>query len=243
MPAIFVHGVPETGAIWTKLLALIQRPDAFAVDLPGFGTDLTPDFQPTMDSYATWLASIVSNYDEVDLVGHDWGGLLVLRVLSSGPSNIRTWAVDNGDLGPAFTWHDGARAWQAPGSGEDLAAWLGQATDAERTQLLEGLGVPNADAGMMAATINPTMTSSMLALYRSAIEIGTSWGPALDQIDCPGLCIHAGRDPYRSAEAAEQLASRVSAELLTLPEAGHFWMLEDHRSVAGRLEAFWSRHS
>ena len=34
--AVFVHGVPETPAVWRGLLATLDRPDTVALSLPGF---------------------------------------------------------------------------------------------------------------------------------------------------------------------------------------------------------------
>lgn len=226
-----MHGVPETSAVWSEVLPLLRRSDVLAVSLPGFGAATPVGFEASMDEYASWLAELVEGYDQVDLVGHDWGGLLVLRVLSTRPPNVRTWAVDNGDLDTSFVWHDGARAWQAEESGEALAEWLGNASDAEKVRILEGLGVPAAHAPSMASAIDPAMTAATLSLYRSAVDIGRSWGADLDNIAGPGLCVHAGRDPYRNAESARRLASRVGADLLVLPDAGHF--LDARRPAPG----------
>ena len=36
MAAVFVHGVPETPAVWQGLLAALDRPDTVALSLLGF---------------------------------------------------------------------------------------------------------------------------------------------------------------------------------------------------------------
>ena len=51
----------------------------------------------------------------VDLVGHDWGSLLVQRVVSLRPDLIRTWACGNGPVDTEYVWHDMAQQWQTPG--------------------------------------------------------------------------------------------------------------------------------
>jgi len=35
MTAVFVHGVPETPAVWRGLLAALDRPDSVVLSLPG----------------------------------------------------------------------------------------------------------------------------------------------------------------------------------------------------------------
>ena len=52
MTAVFVHGVPETPAIWDGLLAALDRPDTVALSLPGFDSARPGGFAATMDEYA-----------------------------------------------------------------------------------------------------------------------------------------------------------------------------------------------
>jgi pimeloyl-ACP methyl ester carboxylesterase len=55
MPAVFVHGLPETSRIWDSLRRTLDR-DSIALALPGFGTDRPAGFTATKDAYAEWLA-------------------------------------------------------------------------------------------------------------------------------------------------------------------------------------------
>src|SRR5580704_11318796 len=81
MTAVFVHGVPETPAVWNGLLAAVDRPDSVALPLPGFDGVRAEGFGATMDEYAAWLVAQLERLDDpVDLVGHDWGGGFVVRV-------------------------------------------------------------------------------------------------------------------------------------------------------------------
>ena len=86
MTAVFVHGVPETPTVWHGLLAALDRADTVALSLPGFDAARPAGFGATMDEYAAWLAAELERLgDAVDLVGHDWGGGLVVRVVSTRP--------------------------------------------------------------------------------------------------------------------------------------------------------------
>ena len=55
MPAIFVHGVPDTPRVWTKVIARLDRRDTVTLNLPGFGTPVPPGFVPTKEGYVEWL--------------------------------------------------------------------------------------------------------------------------------------------------------------------------------------------
>ena len=57
MTAVFVHGVPETPAVWRGLRAALDRPDTVALSLPGFDSARPAGFGATMEEYADWLAA------------------------------------------------------------------------------------------------------------------------------------------------------------------------------------------
>ena len=241
MTAVFVHGVPETPVVWTPLVRALDRDDTAALQLPGFGCSLPTGFEPTMDRYADWLAAELAAFDEVDLVVHDWGAILALRVLADRPTNVRSWVSDMGDLGDDFRWHGSARTFQTPGEGEAAVDAMVTAGSDDKAALLVAVGVPEAHAAEIARHIDRTMGRSILALYRSAVDVGTEWGPGIDDIEAPGLLIESGRDPFRSPARVRRLAERTGADLVELPEAGHFWMLEDAAGVARVLAGFWGR--
>lgn len=239
MTLIFVHGVPETTAVWAPLVDALDVDDAVLLGLPGFGCALPDAFDATMDEYATWLSSELTRFDTVDLVTHDWGGLLALRVLADRPRNVRSWVDDVGDLDPGFRWHATARTWQTPGDGEIMMEGFVTATDAERAKMLEAVGVPEAHTGEMSRHIDATMGGAILRLYRSATNIGDEWGPGIDHIDAPGLLIESMKDPFRAPRRVRALAERTGAQIAELPECGHFWMLEEPAQVASVLRNFW----
>lgn len=237
---VFVHGVPETTAVWDPLVAALGLDDAVQLALPGFGCPLPSGFTPDMGTYAAWLAEQLAAFDEVDVVSHDWGGLLALRVVSDRPTNVRSWITDSGDLDESFQWHDTARIWQTPGDGEALMDGMVGASNEDRAALLEGVGVPPAASAGMAATFDRRMADAILTLYRSATSIGTDWGPGLDRIEAPGLLVASAHDPFRTPDRVQRLAERTGARVLELPDSGHFWMLDDPATVAPALTEFWS---
>jgi pimeloyl-ACP methyl ester carboxylesterase len=241
MTAIFVHGVPETERLWDDLLEHLVRDDVVALGLPGFGSALPDGFEPTMYGYSEWLAAELSAYDDVDLVGHDWGALLTLRVLADRPANVRSWVVDAGDLGDDFRWHDLALLWQRPGEGEAFMDGMVSASSADRAELLAGTGVPESGALVMAEAFDATMAAAILSLYRSATDVGSEWGGGIDSIAAPGLVLESLRDPFRAADRARRLAARTGAAIVTLPDEGHWWMLESPTKVAAVLADFWER--
>ncbi|MGB8861806.1 MAG: alpha/beta hydrolase [Ilumatobacteraceae bacterium] len=239
MTLVFVHGVPVTEQVWEPVCRRLALADAVCLRLPGFGSDLPDSFTPTMQGYAEWLSKELAGFESVDLVGHDWGGLLVLLIASACPDNLRSWVVDNPNLDQDFAWHGAAVTFQTPERGEQVAEWIGGATLDARIDLLAGTGLSQEMAAAIAPAVDATMADAMLALYRSAVHIGTEWGPPIDEIRAPGLCVIADRDEYRQPGAMRRLAERTSAHVLDLPEAGHFWMVDEPDVVAAHLTAFW----
>jgi pimeloyl-ACP methyl ester carboxylesterase len=145
-----------------------------------------------------------------------------------------------GDLSPDFTWHETAKLWQTPGQGEEFMAGVAAATLADRAALLMAVGVPESGATAMAEGFDETMGAAILTLYRSATDVGNEWGPGIDSIRGPGLLIESMQDPFRSAGRVRRLADRTGATIVSLPDAGHFWMLESPARAAEILTGFWA---
>lgn len=57
MPKVFVHGNPETSAIWSTLFDALRDKgldDLVALSPPGFGAPLPPGFDATQTGYRNW---------------------------------------------------------------------------------------------------------------------------------------------------------------------------------------------
>ena len=94
MPIVFVHGVPDTQRVWDVVVSRLERKDVVTPPLPGFGCPLPSGFSATKEAYVEWLLGQLGALPgPVDLVGHDWGGLLAVRAVSLRPDAVRTWAA------------------------------------------------------------------------------------------------------------------------------------------------------
>lgn len=242
MPAVFVHGVPETGALWDTLRACLHRKDTLALDLPGFGAARPEGFSGTKEAYVAWLVQQLETMGgPIDLVGHDWGGGFVIRVASLRSDLLRSWASDalyvtNED----YEWHQFAKVWQTPGQGE---AWVRQQLETpleQRSQLMQRFGIPPTDADRLVAWFDETMGQAILDLYRSAIDVGGEWAGDLEGVRAPGLALFAPADPFSEASLVRKAARRAHARIATLDELGHWWMLQDPPAGARALEEFWA---
>lgn len=247
MTVVFVHGNPETPAIWGPLVQALGRHDVLLPRLPGFGVPPPPGFQATQGDYVDWLIAelepLAASDGPVDLVGHDWGGGLVVPVAWQRPDLLRSWATDViGLFEPRYVWHDMAQLWQTPGAGEEAIAAMVQLTPAERTGMFEGLGMPPDVAADCAAAIDEEMGRCILALYRSAAQphLAQQWELLAGCAVRPGLALVPTDDPYTGGlELHRSAAAQAGAQLRVLDGLGHWWMLQDPTRGAEVLEQFW----
>ena len=238
MTALLVHGVPDTHRLWDRVRAELSRYDVEAVDLPGFGGPVPVGFTATKEEYLDWVVAEVESIGEpVDLVGHDWGSILVQRLASVRPDLVRTWAAGGGPCDPGYEWHEIAKVWQTPGAGEEfMANW---SPDVLRG-MADSLGIPADYAEMEIDLIDDVMKDCILRLYRSAVHVSAEWGPGLEQVPSRALLIWGADDPFVAAEIAVRSAARVGGDALVLEGCGHWWPLERPAEVAVALEELWS---
>jgi pimeloyl-ACP methyl ester carboxylesterase len=245
MTAVFVNGNPETAAIWGPLLTELDRSDVLCLSPPGFGAPIPEGFDCTVLSYRDWLAAELEALGEpVDLVGHDVGGGIVIRLAMTRPDLLRTWASDSlGVYDPEYTWHDMARTWQTPGAGERLVADLLGGSPEERAERMAGLGMSRPVAEQLAAGQGPEMGRAILGYYRSAIqpvmaELGRDLPAAAQR---PGLAVIGTADHFVGSEdMRRRSAARAGARAEILDGLGHWWMVQDPARAARVLASFWA---
>jgi pimeloyl-ACP methyl ester carboxylesterase len=194
-------------------------------------------FDATKEAYVDWLVREIETVGEpVDLVGHDWGSILVQRVVSIRPDLIRTWAAGAGTVDREYVWHDLAQMWQTPEVGEQIMEAM--SGDALVDALAEQVGREH--AAVVASSVDDTMKDCILRLYRSAAGGFAEWHDAVDAIDRPGLVLWGADDPYVTPNFGERLAERTGARLEMFADSGHWWPVTKPREVAVALESLWA---
>lgn len=237
----FVHGVPETAAIWGKVRGAIGQ-QSVALALPGFGTPRPAGFAATKDAYLDWLLGELDRIEgPIDLVGHDWGAILAYRVATAHGDRVRSWAADVANVvHPSYEWHDFAKVWQTPGDGEAFVEGQAAQPPEDVGAGYEMLGVPHDDALEMAGAVDLTMGQCILDLYRSATpNPHHHWGP-LAPTSAPGLVLHATDDPFSDEALAREVATALGAAFAPIEGAGHFWPYQVPQLAAEVLDSFWA---
>lgn len=248
---VFVHGNPETDAIWGPLttdLAARGVANIARLSPPGFGAPSPAGWDALPSSYVKWLAdelhAIVSaSGSPVDLVGHDWGAGHVIGLAASRPDLIRSYATDcAGLVNPEYVWHDMAQVWQTEGDGEAAIQAMVDLPQADTAAMLQELGLTPEIAEHVAGAINADMASCVLRLYRAAVPPMLS--DLADRLAAaearPWLIIDAKDDPYVPSGLVDAVQSRFGAARAELPGQGHWWMMEPG-VAATALTEFWNR--
>ncbi|MFF2183832.1 alpha/beta fold hydrolase [Streptomyces sp. NPDC058155] len=245
MTVVFVHGVPETPTIWNDVRERIGQP-SMALRLPGFGSP-RPAGLRDKETYAAWLADELRAVDgPVDIVGHDWGGHLAMRVVSAYDVPVRSWVSDVAHgWHPDYQWHEAATLWQRSPEGEESLAGLRKSpTGGGYTfgDVLQPRGMSPQLAKEVDDIHDEEMSAAILALYRSAWpNFHAAWGRDFDRpVTARGLILTPAGDPGAQPARDRDMAARLRTQLTELDGLTHYWMLQDPERGADALRHFWA---
>ena len=248
---VLVHGAPETSVVWEPMVAALDWHgldpyEAVALSPPGFGAPVPDGFGATMAEYGDWLAAelmqlLSADRGPLDLLGHDWGGVHVIRVAMTHPELIRSWCSDAaGAFHSEFEWSDEVRARRSP-AGEAVMRALPDLSQDDRIDFCAKLGMGAELAKAAASHIDADMAHCMLALAQDAAQ------PAMADLgfniaaasQCPGLCIKGEKDSSTGTKTMHRNVARRAGALFTeMLDLGHWWMYEDP-GVAAYTVATW----
>ncbi len=238
---LYLHGVPSNSDEWVGLLG---RTGGLAPDLPGFGrSDKPGSLAYTIPEYDRFIERFLDEIGvaRVRLLVHDWGavGLAFAQRL---PERVERLAIVNAvPFLPGYRWHRLARIWRTPLLGELMMGSTGRRT--LRRASTESNTTPGAMPEWWLDSVlehfDQGTQRAILRLYRSSPpEVLAAAGERLDRLRMPALVAWGMRDPYIPARfAGEYAAALGDAELLELPDAGH-WPWLDRPELADRLVEF-----
>ncbi len=243
---LFLHGVPDSPAIWRPLLAALDLGDTpVAVPaLPGFTAPLPAGFAATKEAYADWAIgeaeALVAAHGPIDIIGHDWGALIAQRVAMLRPDLLRSWAISNAVIDPDYRGHRVARIWNTPILGE---IFMALSKPAKLAAGLAAQGMPADIAAEEAAQWqNKDKRRAILKLYRSAkgLSFEHDWARDIGKLPAQGALIWGADDPYVQLSVAQCFSSNTGIPLTVIDGAGHWAIAERPAEVAAALHRFWS---
>ena len=247
MTRVFIHGNPETTAIWGPLLNELRtrrESNLVCLSAPGFGAPRPDDFDALPTSYVDWLVGELERIESpVDLVAHDWGAGHVYGLLAQRPDLIRSWAADcAGLVHPEYVWHDMAKAWQTNEIGEHVIEMMMAGSVNERVDRFVELGMTEQIAAAVVTETDPSIGGCILDLYRGAAQpVMADLGRTLLATELPrGLVLDATGDAYSQPDLGRDMAERFGASVFTMEGEGHWWMCSVASAAADALVEFWS---
>jgi pimeloyl-ACP methyl ester carboxylesterase len=235
---VFLHGNPGSSEDWHDLLQHVgDFARALAPDMPAFGQAERPrEFDYTIDGYAHYLEELLRtlNIDHVHLVLHDFGGPWGLRWAADHPTRVASLTLFNIGIVPDYKWHLAARIWKTPILGEILQALTNRARFKRVLNASNPKPLPEAFLDRMYDETDVGLKRAQLALYRATSDfkaLSDAAAARLVPLGLPALVIWGEGDKYISSRFAALQSQYFRAEIHTLPNAGHWPMVDEPDQV------------
>ena len=247
-PLVLLHGLTDSHRTWHRVAgALSCERRVLMLDLPGHGLSGRPDRSYGLD----WHADVVGAWmdqlglDEVDLVGHSFGGGVAQFLLLSHAERIRRLGlVASGGLGREVSL--GLRLLSLPGAEHVVQPFLGVGTRIALSRL-SGSGFADEDCRWQARVNSaPGSARALVRTVRGVIDLGGQHRHFLDRAHevelLPPIAMFWGEHDeilpvvhaHRTADAME------GVELTTFAECGHFPHLQQPEQFVAALSEFLS---
>jgi 3-oxoacyl-(acyl-carrier-protein) synthase len=232
-PVLFLHGFGGAAEHWQPLCRQLAGIEAVAVDLPGHGANAGTPLDVCareLDADLADLTAALGGADGIVVAGHSLGAFVALRLAIAAPHRVRGLILVTS--GFPFRVHP-ELAGQLDRGEPDLAFLadsLRRPSDQQALRLVsEGF----------ARMRRPGRESRIWGIGEGEGESGVG---DLGRVRVPALVIVAGKDVVTSPRKGRALAAALpGAELLELPDAGHYVHIEDAALVAGHVQDFLAR--
>jgi pimeloyl-ACP methyl ester carboxylesterase len=249
-PLVLLHGLNDTHRTWRPVLPQLARTRRVLVpDLPGCGLSGRPNASYALDWQArvinTWLGAL--RLEELDVVGHSYGGGVALQMLLLQPTRIRRLAlVAAGGLGREVTYE--LRLASLPGVveffGQPFMVPLGARA------LRAGGGIVGAGEEEWLRKVNsrPGTARAFARTVRDVIDWRGQTRHFLDRareikLFPPVALFWGGDDPViPHAQAITTLQILRGAQLTTLAGCGHFPHHQQPEEFVRELTTFLDTH-
>ena len=228
---VFLHGWGgdrySLKPLWTKLSEDYR---ALSLDLPGFGSSQTPPQDWTVSDFSNHVSTFLEKVGVADsyvLVGHSFGGRVILRGVGGGqlkPTKIIL--IDAAGVADRQRRNVGYAVLAKAGKGLLSLPGLKGLQVAARRKLYKSIGSTDyLEAGSMQKVFTNTISEDLSA---QAVRVST-----------PTLLIWGENDTETPLSEGKKLAKLISgSKLEVLPGLGHFPFDEDASAVLALVERF-----
>ncbi|MEO6125001.1 MAG: alpha/beta hydrolase [Ilumatobacteraceae bacterium] len=243
-PLLAVHGIKSHGLRFRRLAteAWPQR-RTIAVDLRGHGRS-TPDGPWSIDRHIDDLIETLDSLglDQIDVVGHSYGGAISLALLARAPQRVRSLVM----LDPAL---DQTGQWATARAEDSLSNNSWESIDVATAVHSEGLS-DVAHSGVV-EDIGQHLVHGADGRYRFRYHLPaviTGWGemskplPSMIEVR-PALLVVADRAQLVTARTESTLMQLFAGQLTTEHiDCGHMVYWEAFEELADAMIRFWSAH-
>jgi pimeloyl-ACP methyl ester carboxylesterase len=257
-PVLLLHGWPQHWWAWREVMPLLAgRNRVLAMDLRGFGWS-----EPTPRGYrkeelADDVAGVLDALaiDRVNLVGHDWGGVVGFLVCLNHSHRVERYVpMNTGHVWPTLSLKGvpkqlGAMAYQgllaSPVLGRRINASpriVGKVVDAITKQ--KDAVVPQYADEFAPRFADPARARAASQVYRTfQLYEYPAWvrGRYSDRrLTTPTLWLHGLSDPFFKPAMFQDIVEHADdVRIEYLPDCGHFPAEEQPELVAEQLRAFF----
>jgi len=224
-----LHGLVDTLDVWKRLApALAERGRVTRIDQRGHGASDAPPGPYSREQLAADVVDVanVEGNEQTILVGHSMGGIVAMATALAYPERIAGLVL----IGTTSECREKVAGWyeRIALAGEQQGnAGLGRAIYGEKsTKEIVG------DAHGIAH-----VTRMLKSLYSDPLT------PKLHEIQCPALMLVGEKDPMgpKASEIVYGAMPAGRAELVRLPDKGHWLQLEAVEPVVGALDAWLAK--
>ncbi|MDP3892173.1 alpha/beta fold hydrolase [Nocardioides sp.] len=249
-PVVFVHGTPSYSYEWRDVVPHVEDAGfrVITYDLLGYGDSERPlDRDTSVGAQTELLVELLDelNLDTVNLITHDIGGAIGQRVAIMHPTRVkRLMLMDtvSYDSWPSATWQKIIR--------EKVDGYSAMGPDEFESMLTKQLRMTLADETVMdgdnlRAFLAPHRTTlGRVSFFQHQVSHYDSTyteelADRLGEITAPVRIVWGAQDSWQPVSYAERLAADIpDANLVVLPQAGHFLMEDDPAAVTAQVLEF-----
>jgi len=233
---VLVHGWTCDLTFWSAQAGpLAARGRVLALDLPGHGKSDAPEVEYTMDLFARAVEAVLADakVKKAILVGHSMGTPVARQVYRRSPAKVVALVAVDGALRPFFTLPEQKNGF--------LAMFDGEKALENRTKMVESMWSASTTPEMkekvrttMLAALPRVASSAMRGMLDDAV-----WTE--DPISVPLLLLLAPSPRWDGGYEAFVRKLAPMAEVVRIPDTGHFLMLEKPAEFNTALLAFFGR--
>lgn len=242
---VYVHGNPGSARDWHDLMGRTgEFARSLALDMPGFGrADKPRDLALPVKGYARFLTAALSDLGvrRAHLVLHDFGGPWGLAWAGVNQEAFASVVLIDTGILIGFEHHPTGRLWAKRVVGEVAMALTTRAAFRRGVSRGGARPLPPEFVDEMYDSYDRDTRRTVLRLYRNRTddEVLRAASELFRGLDRPALVLWGGKDPFVPLRHAEQQReSFPRAEVVVLPDSGHWPFADDPERVAAAVVPF-----